>query len=101
MKVNKAASDTLAILRLHNAPLQIASRHDNIFMNSGLYKKENTLAHAYWMLTLIAHGDIVDEKAHRWLGWAQALLSCHNVTTLETLKAINKNSCDKEHNKTP
>lgn len=46
--------------------------------------------HAYWMLTEIVLGNVTEEKAHRWLGYAQALLVAEDELTLEECKAINK-----------
>jgi len=41
------------------------------------------------MLNGIILGYITDEKAHRWLGWAQAVVCAYEYTTLEDLKVIN------------
>ena len=49
-----------------------------------------SIEHAHWMLIGIAQGYVQHEKAHRWLGYAQALLISGHVTTLEEMKAINR-----------
>ena len=41
------------------------------------------------MLEKIIEGKITGEKAHRWLGWAQACICFHGGATLDELKAIN------------
>lgn len=46
-------------------------------------------AHAAWMLEEIADEQVVGDKAHRWLGYAQALLVVRSIITLEEAKAIN------------
>lgn len=48
--------------------------------------------HAIWMLEGIADGYVQHEKAHRWLGYAQALLVSDDVITLDQAKEINKTS---------
>ena len=48
--------------------------------------------HIEWMLEGIEKGYILDEKAHRWLGWAQAVIHIHQGIDLDTLKHINKTS---------
>ena len=49
-------------------------------------------AHVRQMLERIIEGKIIGEKAHRWLGWAQACLCFHDVATLDELKDINHNA---------
>jgi hypothetical protein len=46
--------------------------------------------HIEWMLKGIAEGYIQYEKAHRWLGWAQACIFIQQHVPLETFKKINK-----------
>ncbi len=50
------------------------------------------VAHAIWMLEGIADGYIQHDKAHRWLGYAQALVICDKLLSLEEMKEINKGS---------
>ncbi len=45
--------------------------------------------HIEWMLNGIIHGYITGEKAHRWLGWAQAIICAFDSATLAKLKIIN------------
>ncbi len=49
-----------------------------------------TLEHATWMLTGISSGYVQHEKAHRWLGYAQAILVMAQVVKLDDMKAINR-----------
>lgn len=53
---------------------------------------ELSVGHVIAMLDQIVSGDIADEKAHRWLGWAQACMCMGNIATLDELKQINKDS---------
>ena len=46
--------------------------------------------HARWMLKGIIDGYIQHEKAHRWLGYAQAIAIAEGCTTLGELKSTNK-----------
>lgn len=48
--------------------------------------------HAVWMLEGIADGYVQYEKAHRWLGYAQALLVCDGILTVYQAKEINRTS---------
>lgn len=50
------------------------------------------LNHAKWLLTGILMGYIEGEKAHRWLGYAQAIMVNECVITLDDAKQINKES---------
>jgi hypothetical protein len=54
--------------------------------------KGRTVNHAKWMLNEIKIGNVREEKAHRWLGYAQALLICSHLLTLEKAKEINYNA---------
>ena len=54
----------------------------------------STPEHAIWMLEGIAAGYIQHEKAHRWLGYAQALLVCNNHETLVAMKTVNRAATD-------
>ena len=49
-----------------------------------------TLEHAAWMLHGIIGGYIQNEKAHRWLGYAQAMLVLIKIVTLAEIKYLNK-----------
>ena len=46
--------------------------------------------HVMWMLGEIENGNVVGEKAHRWLGWAQAAAVSRGDATLEEMKMINR-----------
>lgn len=47
----------------------------------------------YWhivtVLENIESGEIADEKAHRWLGWAQCAIVAAGIGTLTEMKEIN------------
>ncbi len=45
--------------------------------------------HAAWMLYGVALDYVQDEKAHRWLGYAQGLLVSNGIFSLEAMKKIN------------
>ncbi len=51
-----------------------------------------TIEHAIWMLAGISMGYVKDEKGHRWLGYAQALIVGDGLLTLKEVKRINKGS---------
>jgi len=46
--------------------------------------------HARWMLNGILSGYVEQEKAHRWLGYAQGIIVGSNAATLDEMKAANK-----------
>lgn len=46
--------------------------------------------HLHEMCQKIASGEVSGEKAHRWLGWAQAAICIYQGATLEQFKRINK-----------
>jgi hypothetical protein len=48
--------------------------------------------HIEWMLEGIEGGYIQDEKAHRWLGWAQGVICALQHVPLDVFKRINKAS---------
>ena len=49
-----------------------------------------TVAHAIWMLQGIVEGYIQYEKAHRWLGYAQAILVVAGRAELGQMKHANR-----------
>lgn len=49
-----------------------------------------TLGHAVWMLRGIAEGYITEDKAHRWLGYAQALVVIEGDVPLDVLMELNR-----------
>lgn len=53
-----------------------------------------SLHHVTEMLGKIVRGEITGTKAHRWLGWAQAIICVGGGATLDELKAINKAASD-------
>jgi len=48
-----------------------------------------SINHAKWMLEGIAWGYVQGEKAHRWLGYAQAIVVEQGFATLDKVKEIN------------
>ena len=50
----------------------------------------NSIEHARWMLSGIIEGYIQHEKAHRWLGYAQALIVMLGESSLDEMKRINQ-----------
>ena len=48
-----------------------------------------SIGHAAWMLAKISTGTLSQEKACRWLGYAQALAVVHRMVSLGTVKDIN------------
>ncbi len=48
--------------------------------------------HALWMLEGIALGYVQYEKSHRWLGYAQAILTGEKLFSLDQMKNVNKGS---------
>lgn len=58
---------------------------------SELEDGSDSYRHVRWMLDGICFGYITGEKAHRWIGWAQAIITVRQVdVTLATFKEINK-----------
>ena len=51
--------------------------------------KGKSSEHASWMLYGIAWGYVEEEKAHRWLGYAQGILVSNTIFSLEAVKKIN------------
>ncbi len=77
MKVEVAAFETKELLT------DITSKRD---------PRGIKLTHAKWMLEGIAWGYVQGEKAHRWLGYAQAIVVVNGWTTLHYVKEINHNA---------
>jgi len=77
MDIKKVAADTLSVMVEPMAEY-------NPKCKDGLDKP-----HVIWMLNGIILGYVTGEKAHRWLGWAQAVVCAYEYTTLEDLKVIN------------
>lgn len=48
--------------------------------------------HIHYMLWMIETERISGEKAHRWLGWAQAAVVSAGAGTLDEMKEINRNA---------
>jgi len=50
--------------------------------------------HAIWLLVEVANNHVSGAKAHRWLAWAQCILTKADRLTLEMCKSINKAASD-------
>ena len=48
--------------------------------------------HIYEMLEAIIEEKVIDEKAHRYLGWAQCAMCIGDAVTLDELLQINRNA---------
>lgn len=48
--------------------------------------------HLYEMLGKIQDGEVTGEKAHRWLGWAQGVMTCRGMGSLKQFKLINEDA---------
>jgi hypothetical protein len=46
--------------------------------------------HLTYMCESIISGEVVGEKAHRWIGWLQGCLYMNGLTTLDEMKELNK-----------
>ncbi len=79
MNVEKAASNALAYL----------GDFTSVRGGSG-----TTPEHASWMLEGIVSGYVQHEKAHRWLGYAQAIIVTNQLATLDNMKRSNKAAPD-------
>jgi len=53
-----------------------------------------SVEHASMMLWSIVCGEVKGDKAHRWLGWAQAVICFRGGANLEHLKSINQDAKD-------
>ena len=78
MNVIKAAQDTIDFAHKDKCSIKIKPHR---------HKYGIGYNHAVWMLEEIVSGNVQNDKANRWLGYAQALLV--NFITLEKLRNIN------------
>lgn len=82
--VRQAAQNTLDLTRKLMSP-PVAMRDEDA----------RSTGHAIWILEEIIDGMVVRDKAHRWLGYAQALLVVYDLCTLEDMKQANLGArCD-------
>jgi hypothetical protein len=51
-----------------------------------------SVAHALWIISQVAEGNVTGNKSHRWLGFGQGVLCVHGVMTLMEAKLINFDS---------
>lgn len=86
MDVKAAATSTLALAEQHF--------HDNCSTSGSLNygpEKANIL-HLRHMNQQIQRGVVRDDKAHRWLGWMQAVVYLAGAATHAEVQRINKES---------
>lgn len=55
-----------------------------------------SMDHCLWMLKQVSDREVQGEKAHRWLGYAQAMLAMEGRASLRALKEVNKSAQDPE-----
>lgn len=80
MDVAKAAEHTLTLLRKNMTdPLPGPAQAED----------GQGLKHQLFVLYSVKDGEVVGEKAHRWLGWAQGALSAMDLLSLEECKYAN------------
>ncbi len=71
---------------------QAAESTRHLVMDEGKWPAEPqslSRLHITWMLDCIESEDVMGEKAHRWLGWAQAAAVMAGAGTLDDMKEIN------------
>jgi len=82
MKIKTAARHTMQIIQEHHKDAQpLRNTDDPVSIN-----------HAFWLLMGISAGYVENEKAHRWLGWAQCTIVITGMATLSDMKQINKDA---------
>jgi len=54
-----------------------------------IFPEQFSRKHVNYMLDEIVSGNVNGEKAHRWLGWAQAAACSKGGATFEEMKEIN------------
>ena len=78
MNVVEAAKGTIAANKFIENTVKAAKHSEGI-----------GFSHAKWMLEEIAKGEMSDDKANRWLGYAQCILVVTKLASLEEVKNIN------------
>lgn len=65
--------------------------HILVLHKDGYWCKEGPLSreHILYMIRQIEWRKVIDEKAHRWMGWIQAACCNAGIVSLEQLKDIN------------
>ena len=95
MNIIKAAKATLKVMdpeawqwdHVSGKSLKAAVGQD---ARQNVSAEPDSFEHVQWMLKGIIDGYIKGEKAHRWIGWAQAVIHIHQEDMpLETFKEIN------------
>jgi len=82
MDIVKAAEGTLKAVEDSCGAVNVTRHYDD----------PTNLNHVRWMLEGIITEYIQHEKAHRWLGWAQACICQKGIATMGELAQINKDS---------
>ena len=82
MEIKDAAAEMLKLVI--NAPSWVETKDTQ---RNGL-----TRLHVAMLLRKIMDGAVIGEKAHRWLGWAQAAHVMCGGGTLEQMKNVNHNA---------
>jgi hypothetical protein len=75
MDIKTAANDMWSLVQNSNLP----EDHESYGKN-----------HLRAMLAMLVSGEIIDEKAHRWIGWIQGCVCVGEGGTLKDMKKINK-----------
>lgn len=57
------------------------------------HQEEYGVDHLLDMCIAILNNEVIEDKAHRWLGWIQGCICMSGDVTLEELKEINKGAC--------
>lgn len=73
--------------------IKLAAKNSQLLLpkchSHSLGDSATTITHVNNMLQKIILEEIEGEKAHRWLGWAQAIICARGAATLDELKEIN------------
>ena len=67
------------------------SRYINKLSGDNEKKKHSGITHLHVMVEKICSGEVSGEKAHRWLGWIQAIIYGYSEIALEVFQEINSN----------
>lgn len=91
MNVNKAALLTIQHIKATDNFSQFICKPELKEMCYVCSEKGDTPQHAMWLLSEVVNNeDMKNDKANRWLAWAQCLLTVYGFITLEDCKQINK-----------
>lgn len=83
MNVQKAAKGTLTLIKDH--PWKVFSGQTG--------HETFTYRHIVYMLEeIVSNGEMKNDQANRWLGWAQAIICIHTEFSVKVMKMINKST---------